>query len=40
MHKNEYKRNLTMFEKSMLSMVTGWVGSIFGNPADVALIRF
>jgi len=31
---------MTMLEKSGLSMVTGWIGSIIGNPADVSLIRF
>lgn len=33
------KRNLTFFEKSWVSLFSGLVGSIVGNPADLALIR-
>jgi len=37
--KNEGK-NLSTTAKAVLSLVSGWIGSVFGNPADVSLVRF
>jgi len=39
-HKRITKRTLTMFEKMAISLTSGWIGSIIGNPAEVALVRF
>lgn len=39
-HKDTYKRNLTLLEKGLYSSFTGLVGCLFGNPADVSLVRF
>lgn len=33
-------RNLTLFEKAYCGLTAGFVGSIVGNPADLALVRF
>lgn len=34
------KRHLLYAEKAGASLFSGFIGSIFGNPADLALIRF
>jgi hypothetical protein len=38
--KVKYNRNFALWEKALLSMFTGLVGSWLGNPADVVLVRF
>jgi len=38
--KAKYNRNFYLWEKALLSLATGLVGSWFGNPADIVLVRF
>ena len=38
--KAKHQRNFALWEKAILSMFTGLVGSWLGNPADVVLVRF
>ncbi|KAL4438114.1 hypothetical protein ABPG74_016893 [Tetrahymena malaccensis] len=38
--KEAKKRNLTILEKAGASLTAGFFGSIIGNPADLALVRF
>jgi len=38
--KEKRQRNLTLFEKAYLSSFAGFVASLVGNPADLALVRF
>lgn len=38
--KNEHDRDMTFFEKVYSSSISGLLGALVGNPADICLVRF